>query len=523
MGDTARPDLLPLARAVRLGLPFHGQTIAANSAPTVGTLTLADSTTMTYPQPDGTDLTWVSHPAAAAPVRTAAEIAHDTAKHYEWVQYAYLSGTYRDIGGHSLGQYSWLFCTTTRTYVITLSSADVGGQSTLVVKAREFGRFGVGQSIDATIGTHAYDVLDYDDAPTTAGFGKMTHSKTGAVTVVNFDSSEFTLSFRFAGAIKIQIGNDLACTFTDLCFGSQIATDDHTYERVDGLDLNLPCATMTWVNRWDPIGGDVYGNCLDYQESGSYVYSEWEYYWKTDRPAVGYNYDYHEVSAKLYYFVLADGIVDHFSISYWYGSRADSTTTIWSGAESGWAECDGGTNSSSPNVPKQMGQVETGRTGLEFSIGSLTVKAYYDGGYDLSATYTMKFYGCSNCSGGLGEYQSDLVEYGDIDLVCNGTTDDYVWDSGGYDPLLTGEIEALTKDDQPKVEVYNNNIIDILYYQALRSGQLHYVCSLCINGETFSRLKERDGDDYILLPAIYDQRTDTIIVGTDPDETLSIV
>jgi hypothetical protein len=104
MTTTRLPKQLPFAQPVRLGLPYHGLVRD-------GVLTKINGTTMNYASMAGNGGEAIPQAGAGAalPARTAEQVAADEAAGKDWRTYAYLSGWDRNIGGHELGAYAWLY------------------------------------------------------------------------------------------------------------------------------------------------------------------------------------------------------------------------------------------------------------------------------------------------------------------------------------------------------------------------------------------------------------------------------
>jgi hypothetical protein len=131
-----RPDTLPFFKPIpnRLGLYYHGKVES-------GTATLPGGLTIAHPQPSSGDAYLVQHPAATAPMLTAEELAALTAAGRQILDYAYLSGGNRDIGGQSLGAQRWLYCDSANTWIVRWAIED---SKLCIYLDGVFGRFGVG-------------------------------------------------------------------------------------------------------------------------------------------------------------------------------------------------------------------------------------------------------------------------------------------------------------------------------------------------------------------------------------------
>lgn len=175
-----RPDLLPFALPTRLGLPYHGT--VKNDL-----LTLPDSSQIPYPAPDSGAAILVEHQLAEAPTLSAEESAVEAAKGYQWLPYAYLSGTNRDIGGHALGKDTWLYCDGTNTWIVKVElAADsifVPGTVTVYITGR-FGHFSDTDSetfITRTAGVHVPTRVSAAQAT----YHPLFHNKTGSLSILN--------------------------------------------------------------------------------------------------------------------------------------------------------------------------------------------------------------------------------------------------------------------------------------------------------------------------------------------------
>lgn len=80
--------------------PFHGLVVD-------GTLTLPNSDTMVYPDPDNVDVFRYKGPHSWTPSRSAADITDDTANGYTWLDYAILAGSGFQYAGENIGGWIW--------------------------------------------------------------------------------------------------------------------------------------------------------------------------------------------------------------------------------------------------------------------------------------------------------------------------------------------------------------------------------------------------------------------------------
>ena len=196
MPTTSLPKRLPLQLPRTFGLPYHGRVVG-------GALTLPNSAVIDYAQPgtsrgsDG-ETHLVRAPGAAVLERSAEEQADDTAAGRQWKIYAILSGKNRMIGGQELGENHWIYCDADGgNWVVSLQLEKIGTieQKLTVTLESSFGRFDEqGASFAMTprvLGTHTWTPKqpDGDDQSTTdaakSRWLDVTHSQTGAVTVVN--------------------------------------------------------------------------------------------------------------------------------------------------------------------------------------------------------------------------------------------------------------------------------------------------------------------------------------------------
>jgi hypothetical protein len=196
MPITSLPKRLPLQLPRTFGLPYHGRVVA-------GSLTLPNSAVITYPQPStlrGTDgeTHLVRVPGSVAVQRSTQEQTDDTAAGRQWRTYAILSGKNRMIGGQELGENHWIYCDPDGgNWVVSLGFEKVGSieQKLTVTLESSFGRFDEqGASFAMTprvLGTYTWTPKQPDgDDQSTGDAAKsrwldVTHSQTGAVTVVN--------------------------------------------------------------------------------------------------------------------------------------------------------------------------------------------------------------------------------------------------------------------------------------------------------------------------------------------------
>lgn len=133
----------------RLGLPWHGLVEG-------GGLIRAPLPLLPYPQPTGGSTVLVRHPAAPTIVRSPTEIQYDTQQGYQWVDYALLSGSRRQIGGQDLGATNtnrWLYCDATGcTWIMDLIvSAHGTNPDAITLELRLVRRFGLMSGSAASI------------------------------------------------------------------------------------------------------------------------------------------------------------------------------------------------------------------------------------------------------------------------------------------------------------------------------------------------------------------------------------
>jgi hypothetical protein len=191
---TIRPDRPPFGSPLRIGLPYHGRVIN-------GELTLPNDDVIDYPDPSGGETVLVRHPLADAPTPTA----DDTARGYQWLDYALLSGDRRDIGGQSLADAVpntadavWLYCDEAHAWVVYFEFTTSGIEQTLTVKLQApFGLIADAPPTmtPRTLGTYTWTPKRYngsDQSSTEAEYPRnlrTTHSQTGAVTAVNIGAT----------------------------------------------------------------------------------------------------------------------------------------------------------------------------------------------------------------------------------------------------------------------------------------------------------------------------------------------
>jgi hypothetical protein len=143
MAGGSRPDLLPLAKPVTLGLPYHGKVTGGDPTDpdTPGTLTLPSTATRSITQPKDGGCILVQHPRHAPLSRTAADTAHDAAHDYQWLEYEILSGVTHQLGDVVLGADYHLYCDANYTWLIRI--AQTQGYGTCALTVYLSGLFGV--------------------------------------------------------------------------------------------------------------------------------------------------------------------------------------------------------------------------------------------------------------------------------------------------------------------------------------------------------------------------------------------
>lgn len=82
------------------GPPFHGVVVD-------GTLTLPNSGTMAYTDPDNPDTFRFKGPHSWTPNRSAGDITDDTTNGYQWLDYAILAGSGFQYAGSNIGGWMW--------------------------------------------------------------------------------------------------------------------------------------------------------------------------------------------------------------------------------------------------------------------------------------------------------------------------------------------------------------------------------------------------------------------------------
>jgi hypothetical protein len=125
-----RPDLLPFAQPRVVGLPCHGLV-------TDGELTLPSSRVITYRQPTKGTTILVEHQEHHA----VAASEFDTSRGYQWLEYALISGTARQIGGKDLGANRHLYCDGNVAWIVEVEPLALTNQATVTVNL--IGLFGV--------------------------------------------------------------------------------------------------------------------------------------------------------------------------------------------------------------------------------------------------------------------------------------------------------------------------------------------------------------------------------------------
>jgi hypothetical protein len=192
MTTTSRPDRLPLAKAVRLGLPYHG--LITNGVLATG------GGNFTYP--GGSDLSSsaiaVQHPGHSA----AATMAGDDAK-WSFQDYALLSGDAREIGGQELGAKHWLYCDAAKTwncyYTITGNTENT---TIKVYLGQRFGAFGdaipfLAAPIELASLTFASTTYAGVAVTGLSVEGFSSHSLDGSVTAINVFSAGATAAVKW--------------------------------------------------------------------------------------------------------------------------------------------------------------------------------------------------------------------------------------------------------------------------------------------------------------------------------------
>ncbi len=184
MAYTYRPDLLPFAVPTRIGLPYHGLVTNAQ-------LPLPGGQTKAYNQPSGGHTHMVQHPKNSTPPA-------DSNPHYQWADYAILSGRSREIGGAALGENNWIYCDAECSWRMSVSYTSTFGSTTLSVWLEDV--FGLVKDADTAmtrrlLTTYTVIFKNYDGSNNSAKVAAglhLTHSRTGNVTAVNIFGSGTT-------------------------------------------------------------------------------------------------------------------------------------------------------------------------------------------------------------------------------------------------------------------------------------------------------------------------------------------